>query len=130
MSKIISALGIWMDHQDAHLIEWTTPPMETKKISSKFTYLAKHQSLNESERLMHNKEQHEQGDFYKHLGEEIKKHKEVVLFGPSDAKAELFNLLKADHGFSDIKFQIIPAGRMTDNQEHAFVREHFSKHIF
>ena len=124
MSKA-AALGIWMDHMNAHLIEWTTPAMETKTISSKFTHEAKEQSLGQSEKLMHNKEQHEQKDFYKHLGEVIKGYDQVLLFGPSDAKTELFNLLKADHHFANIKFEVQPADKMSDKQQHAFVREHF-----
>ena len=39
---------------------------------------------------MHNKEQHEQSDYYKKLGETIKNYTEVLLFGPTDAKVELF----------------------------------------
>jgi hypothetical protein len=124
MSKA-TALGIWMDHMNAHLIEWTTPGMETKTISSKFTHEAKEHSLGQSEKLMHNKEQHEQKDYYKHLTEAIKGYDQVLLFGPSDAKSELFNLLTADHQFSNVKFKVKPADKMTDKQQHAFVREYF-----
>ncbi|HEV7230437.1 MAG TPA: hypothetical protein VGO45_03850 [Bacteroidia bacterium] len=124
MSKSTS-LGIWMDHMNAHLIEWTTPAMETKTISSKFTHEAKEHSPGQSEKLMHNKEQHEQKDFYKHLGEAIKGYDQVLLFGPSDAKSELLNLLKADHQFAKIKFEVKTADKMSDKQQHAFVKEYF-----
>ena len=79
---------------------------------------------------MHNKEQHDQSAYYKHLGEVILNYKEVLLFGPTEAKTELFNLLKADHRFSEIRFQIKSADKMTENQQHAFVKDHFSKRIF
>jgi len=129
MSKA-TAIGIWMDHKDAHLIEWTTPTMETKTITSAFTHQQKEHSVGESEKLMHNKEQHDQGAYYKHLGEVILNYKEVLLFGPTEAKTELFNLLKSDHRFSEIRFQIKSADKMTENQQHAFVRDHFSKRVF
>jgi hypothetical protein len=120
-------LGIWMDHSSAHLMEFTPDPIETKTLESKFTHAEKEQSLGNGEHLMHNKEQHEQGEYYKKLGDVIKNYDEVILFGPTEAKVELFNTLKTDHHFDKIKIEIIQADKMTENQQHAFVREHFSK---
>jgi ADP-heptose:LPS heptosyltransferase len=120
-------LGIWMDHSNAHLMEFTTDPIETNTITSKFTHQEKEQSLGKSENLMHNKEQHQQSDYYKELGEVIKGYEHVVLFGPTDAKAELLNALRADHRFEKIKIEVKQADKMTDNQQHAFVRDYFSQ---
>ncbi len=122
-------LGIWMDHSTAHLMEFTAEPIETKIIDSKFTHQEKEQSLGKSEHVMHNKEQHLQHDFYKHLGEKIRGYTEVLLFGPTDAKVELFNVLRADHNFEKIKIEVEQADKMTENQQHAFVRNHFSKKL-
>jgi len=121
-------LGIWMDHTSANLMEFTADPIETKTIDSKFTHEEKEQTLGKSENLMHNKEQHEQADYYRELGEIIRNYDEVVLFGPTDAKVELYNILKDDHLFAKIKFEVIQADKMTENQQHAFVRKHFSGH--
>jgi len=120
-------LGIWMDHSSAHLMEFTTDPIETKTIASKFTHQIKEQTLGKSENLMHNKEQHEQSEYYKKLGEIIKDYEGVILFGPTDAKLELYNVLRADHLFGKIKIEVKQADKMTENQQHAFVREYFSK---
>ena len=120
-------LGIWMDHSSAHLTEFTTDPIETKTIESKFTNMVKAQSLKRSEHIMHNKEQHQQSEYYSHLGEIIKNYEGVILFGPTEAKAELFNILRADHHFEKIKIEVQQTDKMTENQQHAFVREHFSK---
>jgi hypothetical protein len=120
-------LGIWMDHSSAHLMEFTTDPIETKTIDSKFTHATKEQSIGKSEHLMHNKEQHQQSDYYKKLGETIKNYDEVILFGPTNAKVELFNILRADHLFEKIKIEVKQADKMTENQQHAFVKEHFSR---
>lgn len=83
--------------------------------------------MGKSEKLMHNKEQHEQSEYYKKLGETIISYDEVILFGPTDAKIELFNVLRADQRFAKIKIEIKQTDKMTENQEHAFVREHFSR---
>ena len=76
---------------------------------------------------MHNKEQHQQSEYYKKLGEEIVKYEDVILFGPTDAKAELFNLLREDRHFENIKIEIRQTGKMTEQQQHAFIREYFSQ---
>ncbi len=123
----VKNLGIWMDHSNAHLMELTVSPIQTNIIESNFTHQEKEESHNKGEKVMHNKEQHQQAAYYKALGETIKNYDDVLLFGPTDAKTELLNILKADHNFSKIKIEVRQSDKMTENQEHAFVREYFSK---
>lgn len=120
-------LGIWMDHLSAHLMEFTPEPVSTNIIESKFTHQERENGQGKNEHVMHNKEQHQQSEYYKKLGEAIINYNEVILFGPTDAKVELFNILKADHRFAKIKIEVKNADKMSENQQHAFVREHFSK---
>lgn len=120
-------LGIWMDHSSANVMEYTTDPIETKTIESTFTHEVKEDSLNKSEYLMHNKEQLNQAAYYKKLCEIIENYQEVFLFGPTDAKKELFNILKDDLHFAKIKIDMKQTDKMTVNQQKALVREHFSK---
>ena len=117
-----------MDHQSAHVMEFTADPIETKTIASKFTHEAKELSLHKGEIRMHNKEQHQQSEFYKTLGNTIRHYESVILFGPTEAKVELYNLLKADHQFSKINIEVQESDKMTENQQHAFVKEYFTKH--
>ncbi len=119
-------LGIWMDHAAAHVMEFTTDPIITTTIQSGFTHEVKEQSLSKSEKGMHNKEQQQHSDYYKKLAAVIKDYDDVLLFGPTDAKVELFKLVRGDQQLAKIKIEIVPADKMTDNQEHAFVRKHFS----
>jgi hypothetical protein len=119
------SVGIWMDHSKAHVMEFTTT-IKTVYIESEFTHADK--NLVKGEKSMHNKEQHLQSEYYKKLEDIIKNHEEVLLFGPSDAKSELTNLLRANHLYADIKIDVVQADKMTTNQEHAFVRHHFSRH--
>lgn len=120
-------LGIFMDHANAHLMEFTNNPIQTKTIGSKFLHQVKEDTIRKSESLMHHKEQHEEADYYKQLGEIIRNYNEVVLFGPTHAKVELFNTLKADHNFAKIKIELKDSDKMTENQQHAFVKEYFEK---
>jgi ADP-heptose:LPS heptosyltransferase len=124
--KTEKKLGIWMDHTSAYIMEFTGNPIETKTIESKFTHEAKERSLHKGENVMHNREQHQQTEYYKKLGELIKNYGEVVLFGPTEAKDELLNVLKADHHFDKIKIIVKHADKMTEHQQHAFVKEYFA----
>ena len=126
--QAIKRLGIWMDHSNAHLIEYSNDSVDTKVVDSKFTHQEKESSLKKGENLMHNKEQQQQGAYYKELGAVILNYEEVLLFGPTDAKTELFNLLTEDQHFAKIKMEVKTAEKMTEPQEQAFVRDHFSAH--
>ncbi len=125
--KTKSSLGICLDHSSAHIMEFTAGPIETKVVVSQFTHQEKEHSLGKSENLMHNKEQHKQSEYYKILGEVIKHYEDVILFGPTEAKVELFNFLRVDHRFDKTKIEVEKTDKMTEKQEHAFVREHFSR---
>jgi hypothetical protein len=122
-------LGIWMDHASANLMEFSTDQIETKIIVSQFTHEEKEEVLFKGERHMHNKEQHGQAGYYKQLAEVIKNYEEVLLFGPTEAKVELHNTIKANPLFAHIKIEIKQADKMTENQQHAFVKEFFATRI-
>lgn len=120
-------IGIWMDSESAHFVELTDETKQDAEIESTFTHEAKGISLGKNENIMHNKEQHQQAAYYKQLGEVIKNYDEVLLLGPTHAKAELVNILKEDHHFDKIKIEVRQADKMTENQLHAFVKDYFSK---
>lgn len=122
-------VGIWMDHQTAHVIEFTSDPMVTSTINSKFTHQAKEASLHQGENKMHTKERHQQMEYYKALCDVIRQYDSVVLFGPTQAKTELCNILTADQHFSKVRIEVKHADKMTENQQHAFVRDFFTRSI-
>src|SRR5580698_5590286 len=119
-------LGIWMDHAHAHLVEFATDPITTKLISNHFTHRDKAHSLGKSEEGMHQKEQQEQANYYRELGAIIRNFEDVVLFGPTTAKVELLNILRADHQFEHVKLETRESDKMTQNEQQAFVRDYFS----
>jgi hypothetical protein len=119
-------IGIWIDHSSAHLTEFTNDPMMTRIIESDFTYQDRQQTIARSENVMHNKEQHRHAEYYNKLGEAILDYEDVLLFGPTDAKAELYNILRADLRFAKINIKVKQSGKMTENQQHSFVRAYFA----
>jgi len=124
--KSAKQLGIWMDHSIAHLMELSNDTMLTNILESPPAFPGQIQNLRMDESLMHNKEQNQRKDFFKNLCDVIKDYDEVLLFGPTDAKTELFNILKENRQFEKIKIEVRPADNMTENQEKAFVKEYFN----
>lgn len=122
--KTKKVIGIWMDHSTANLMEPINSQFIASTIKSDFSHQEKN-SIGKNENLMHNKEQNQQLGYYKKITEAIKSFDEIVLFGPTTAKDELANLLKADHHFECKKIDIKNAEKMTENQQEAFVKDHF-----
>jgi hypothetical protein len=123
--KIIKRLGIWMDHSNAFLMELKNDTILTNCVVSELSDHESEFNFYKGEKLIHKKQQHLQLSYYKKLGDIIKKYQEVVLFGPTDAKNELLNLLKTDHLFEDIKIELINSDKMVESQMQTFVREYF-----
>ena len=123
--KTAKKLGIWMDHSSAHITEFSTGVLQTTVITSKFTHADKELSLDKGESMMHTKEQHKLSAYYKELGEVIRNYDEVILFGPTDAKVELFNILKADHLFAKTEIELEQTDKMTEYQQQSFVKKYF-----
>lgn len=122
-------IGIWMDHSVANIIDYPATPILTRTIECNFTSKAKEEALTRGESTMHTKEQGEQADYYRELADLIRKYDEVLLFGPTEAKTELYNTFKDNHLFSKIKVGIRPADKMTENQQHAFVSSYFKAEV-
>lgn len=117
-------LGIWMDHSTANLIDLEIQNAN-KTIDSKFDFNTKEEALSRSENLMHNKRQQMNDAYYKEIANAILNYNNVVLFGPTNAKTELYNVLKKDLHFKDVKIDVEPADKMTDHEKSAFVKKHF-----
>jgi hypothetical protein len=126
--KATKQLGIWMDHSIAHLTEITDEPKATITIESKPESKVNEEDLyykDESHRL--NKEQNKLSAYYRKLSDIILNYEEVVLFGPTEAKNELFNLLKDNHLFNSIRIAVKSADNMSESQQQAFVSEYFNQ---
>jgi len=120
----IKKLGIWMDHSNAYLMELANEII-VQKVVSELTNHETEFNFYKGEKLIHKKEQHLQLSYYKKIGDVIKKYQDVVIFGPTDAKNELFNQIKTDHLFEGIKIEVKNSDKMTEDQMQNFVRDYF-----
>jgi hypothetical protein len=123
--KNIRQLGIWMDHSNAYLMEFANDSILTNRVVSEFSKQGAELNHYKGEKLIHKKEQHLQLDYYKKIGDIIRMYQEVVLFGPTDAKNELLNMVKTDHLFNEIKIEVENSDKMTESQMHTFVRDYY-----
>jgi sigma54-dependent transcription regulator len=120
-------IGIWMDHSEAHLMEYSNEDMVTNIIKSRFTQEVKEESISKGESGMNTKEKQLKNEYYKELAKILRNYEGVLLFGPTTAKTELVNILKEDHHFDKLKIDVQSSFKMTENQQHAYVKEYFSK---
>ena len=116
-----------MDHTNAYLIEFSDEEKLPSTIRLDFDKQDKDETLQRSESEMHNKQQQRQKSYYKKIAAVIRHFNDVLLFGPTEAKIELFNLLREDHLFDNIKIEVINTDKMSENQQHEFIKEHFKK---
>jgi hypothetical protein len=119
-------LGIWMDHSTAHIIELKNNSITSNTIES-LSLQGEKQDFGRDESLKNNTEQDQLSEFFKRISAVIMNFSDVILFGPTNAKTELANLLKEDSHFNKIKIDIETTDNLTQNQMYAFVKEYFEK---
>lgn len=119
-------IGIWMDHSQAFFIRYYADGNRTKVKTIVNPHHAEARGNSQGEKMMHNKEQQDQKTYYKNLADQMSGYDAILLFGPTEAKVELFNMLRADHHFDQKEIHVQQADKMTDNQQQAFVFDFFS----
>lgn len=123
--KTTKRLGLYLDHTSAKLIEFDRDVKDTKTVFYNYTNQDRDETLQRSEKEIENRKQNSEKIYFKELSGHILKFDEVVLFGPTEAKAELFNFLRKNNKFDEIKIEILPTKKLTTSQQQAFIREYF-----
>jgi hypothetical protein len=117
-------LGIWMDHSVANLIEMWNDQIVKKTLEIAPEFFGPIENLRMNESLI-NKELNYLSEFYQKISNVIKDCDVVLLYGPTNAKTELFNQLIEDLHFDRIRIDVQPADKMTEIQQEAFVKKYF-----
>ena len=118
-------IAIYMDHFVANIFEYNNSAEAIKTIKSDFNHFEKEKILQKGESHLHNKEQDMQKDFYSKLRDELLSYNSVLLFGATNAKTELLNILQADAKFLNVEFTLKNTDKLTENQQIAFVNDCF-----
>jgi stalled ribosome rescue protein Dom34 len=127
--KTRKLLGIWMDHSIAHLTALQNDTVVSRTIEAD-SFIREDESVNsKDESLIQNKEKNDLSNYFNQLVQVIKDYDEVLLYGPTEAKSELFNQIENDHNLNKIKFTLKTTDKMTENQQEAFVKDFFINRV-
>jgi hypothetical protein len=118
-------IAVYMDHFTAVIIEYTNSAEAIKTIKSEFNHFEKEKILQKGESHMHNKEQNLQQEFYSKLRQELLNYDTILLFGATNAKTELLNILQTDTKFLNVEILLKNTDKLTENQQIAFVNDCF-----
>lgn len=119
-------LGICMDHSTAYTMEIYNELVVSNKVILEPISREEDDNLERHEENEFNKEHHQhQLAYYKKIGDIIRNYDEVLIFGPTDAKNELLNLLRKDHHFENIKIEIQNTDMMTEPQMQTYFKAYF-----
>jgi hypothetical protein len=125
--KTKKILGIWMDHSIAHVTELSGGTFVTTVIESKpGPHLNRADLYFKDDSHLLNKEQGHLAAYYRKLSDACLAYEEVILFGPTEAKNELANLMKENHLFDKLKIVVKPADKLTESEQHDFLKEFFN----
>ena len=124
--KNFKQLGIYMDHAHAFLMELEDGMIISRNIISgwKETDVSSGQDCHFMGFHCAEKK-HLQSAYYHEISDIICHYQQVVLFGPTDAKNELQNLLKNNHLFKEIRIDLVDTDALTDVPMHEFMKEYF-----
>ena len=140
MSKesIKKSIGVWLDHSKAHFIDLSKGPaiVETafsdKESEVRYTgegsngtLLGNNRATN-NESHVHNRAQEIMQEYYHVLSDRLKNYDDILLFGPTSAKDELYNKLNADKHFAGKNIRVEAADKLTENQMVAKVKSYFN----
>ena len=134
--SIPSAIGVWMDHSKACLIDpaKSTSAISTIKSPGKprrifgeeatGTRLGNNRSTN-NEYSKHEKEKNIAHSFYHKLADALHAYYEIFLFGPTTARKEFRNYTLRENLLTGKKVASRPADYLTNNQMVQQVRKYF-----
>ena len=99
-------IGVYLDHSQAHFVNFQADSEIIEPIDSDFTHFEKEKTLSISESGMHNKAQQELGTFLKKIAKVINNYDDVLLFDPTGVKVELFNYIRSEPKYDKNKIEV------------------------
>jgi len=124
--KKIKQLGIFMDHAHAFLMELENGLIISRNIVSGWEDAQqKDKEDNDNTKFNSSEKKFLQSAFYKEISNIMRHYQQVVLFGPTDAKNELYNLVRTDHNFENTIIELKTTDEMSATDRQKFVVRYF-----
>lgn len=121
-------LGIWVTHAFINLIGFTVDPIKAMTKEALVINPDKVRVFDNSKNTPQNKEKVTTSHYNKKICDNIKEHGEVLIFGDIEAHKLLVAILRIDKEYKHVKIGVEQTENMTEKQQHAFVREYFSRY--
>lgn len=133
-----NSTGVWLDHATAKIIEIKNGKAIITTVQSPYKRhirvpglsIKKERSGHDfyyyPEYKLHHRKMHDLSSFYNDLSDKIKEYDQIVLFGPANAKKELYNFLKKNRNLRTKSISTESTGKMSEKQMAAFVKDYFS----
>jgi hypothetical protein len=117
-------LAVWIDHSIARLIPYSA---DVKTVTTIVCENARgnHARFNKNEADTVNRIRQQQSAFYEEIASTIQGYSEILLFGPANAKLELFNVISDNPSIEEIRISIKSVAQMSENEMHIYVKDHF-----
>jgi len=113
---------VWIDHREAHVIEFNPDDAETNVVHPK----ARHEHLHHKQGAVGSGRAPADHDFFKAVAASISDAGEILIVGPSTAKLELFKHLQGDApAIAARVVSVETVDHPSDGQLLAFARRHF-----
>lgn len=123
--EAIKKMGIWMDYSMAYLMEFTSNPFEIKTVESTSFDTSTIYPINTLPILLE-KRKRLLFSYYNKIAREINNYDRIILFGPTNAKIEFFDVLSEDERFLKTKIEITNTDQMNAAEQHQFIKNYFS----
>ncbi len=123
--ETVNKITVYMDHFFANVIVYSKEAKLLTTIKSDFNQYEKGKVIQKGESHLHNKEQSLQSKFYKEISEAIVDYNQVLLFGSTNAKTELLNVLSNDNRFTSVTVTTKNTDKLTPKEQIAFVNNCF-----
>ena len=107
-----------MDHFSAHIILFANTAHMPQTITSGLTIPDSEMALKKRTSAMLSIRQQQETAYHNDIASALRESDEVVLFGPTDAKKELFKMLRKDQHFDSTSIEIYNSYKMTGSQEY------------
>lgn len=114
-------LAIWLDHDQAIVIVY--PPEGEPEVISKGG--STQESLPIAEKRLNQKLRNFQREYYDRISARMNGFSDILLFGPTDAKSELFNRVTKMPNHRTRRIQVKNATKMSTPQLIAYVKSAF-----
>lgn len=130
-------IAVWLDYSKASFISADPSNKNIQTIYSEYNFAPGKNGTsedgyhrdgehNQKEYRSNKKEIDQLNDYYNNIEKVLEKYDDILLFGPTKAKNELYNRLSENKKFATKTIDVESADKMTENQLFAFVREYFT----